>query len=104
MKPIHRFNPNEVQFADALVSSAVVWFRNTPPPPFHAVKFTYGGTLLSPKLIREIPSHNLTHEAKWTRFPGADVRNKVITPTLSDFFRIKRGLATGCLLYTSRCV
>ena len=92
---IHRFNPNEVQFADALVSSAVVWFRNTPPPPFHAVKFTYGGTLLSPKLIREIPSHNLTHEAKWTRFPGADVRNKVITPTLSDFFRIKRGLATG---------
>jgi hypothetical protein len=25
---IHRFDPNGVQFADALVSSAVVWFRN----------------------------------------------------------------------------
>lgn len=24
---IHRFDPNDVQFADALVSSAVVWFR-----------------------------------------------------------------------------
>jgi hypothetical protein len=28
---IHRFDPNEVQFADALVSSAVVWFQNAPP-------------------------------------------------------------------------
>ena len=27
---IHRFDPNDVQFADALVSSAVVWFRNKP--------------------------------------------------------------------------
>ena len=29
---IHRFDPNDVQFADALVSSAVVWFRKAPPP------------------------------------------------------------------------
>ena len=28
---IHRFDPGDVQFADALVSSAVVWFRNSPP-------------------------------------------------------------------------
>src|SRR5262249_37696487 len=25
---IHRFDPSDVQFADALVSSAIVWFRN----------------------------------------------------------------------------
>lgn len=92
---IHRFDPNEVQFADALVSSAIVWFHNSTPPPNHVVKFTYGGSLLNPKLVREVPSHNLKHEAKWTRFPGSKARERVIAPTLSDFFRIKRGLATG---------
>ena len=29
---IHRFDPNDMQFADALVSSAVVWFRKSLPP------------------------------------------------------------------------
>ena len=29
---IHRFDPMDVQFQDALVSSAVVWFKKTPPP------------------------------------------------------------------------
>ena len=46
---IHRFDPNEVQFADALVSSAVVWFRKETPRPGHMVRFTYGGSLQQPK-------------------------------------------------------
>jgi len=45
---IHRFDPNEVQFADALVSSALVWFRKEPPPADHQVRFTYGGSLQRP--------------------------------------------------------
>ena len=32
---IHRFCPTDVQFTDALVSSAVVVFRKAPPPPGH---------------------------------------------------------------------
>ena len=92
---IHRFDPNEVQFADALVSSAVVWFRKTTPPKDHTVLFTFGGTLLEPKLSRSIPTSALIHEPKWSRFPVADVRRRDTTPTLSDFFQIKRGLATG---------
>lgn len=92
---IHRFDPNDVQFADALVSSAVVWFRKSLPPKDHAITFTFGGTLLEPKLSREVPADALVHETKWTRFPTADVRTKGNLPTLSDFFRIKRGLATG---------
>src|SRR5262249_24618916 len=40
---IHRFDPSDVQFADALVSSAIVWFRKTPPPRNHSVRFTFGG-------------------------------------------------------------
>lgn len=92
---IHRFDPNDVQFADALVSSAVVWFRNTPPPVDHNVLFTFGGTLLEPGVSRSISVRELSLEHKWTRFPAADVRSRMSTPKLSDFFQIKRGLATG---------
>jgi len=92
---IHRFNPNDVQFSDALVSSAVVWFRNALPPDNHSVKFSFGGTLLQPKSSKIIPSEALMHEAKWTRFPGNDVRQKSTAPIVADFFRIKRGIATG---------
>lgn len=92
---IHRFDPDEVQFSDALVSSAVVWFRNAPPPPDHAVTFTFGGTLLDAKISRQVPSRALALEPKWTRFPLADVRTRTAVPTIADFFKIKRGLATG---------
>lgn len=92
---IHRFDPNEVQFADALVSSAVVWFRNTPPPEGHEVRFTFGGKLQSPALSKHVSLRALTYERKWTRFPSADIRLQSDGPTISDFFQIKRGLATG---------
>lgn len=92
---IHRFDPNDVQFADALVSSAVVWFKKAPPPPDHEVKFTFGGTLVAPHITRHVPARALAGEPKWTRFPASDVRVRNGTPTLSDFFQIKRGLATG---------
>ena len=92
---IHRFDPNDVQFADALVSSAVVWFKKAPPPRDHAVTFSFGGTLLAPKFSRRVTAAALAHEAKWTRFPMAEVRAKSAIPTISDFFKIKRGIATG---------
>jgi adenine-specific DNA-methyltransferase len=37
----------------------------------------------------------LAHETKWTRFPAADVRARSSLPAIADFFKIKRGLATG---------
>lgn len=92
---IHRFDPTDVQFADALVSSAVVWFRKTQPPEDHVVNFTFGGSLLSPRLLRSVPSVALARERKWTRFPSADIRARLAVPTVANFFRIKRGLATG---------
>jgi len=92
---IHRFDPNDVQFADALVSSAVVWFRKAPPPKSHSARFTFGGTLEAPHLTRDIPARALAHEKKWTRFPETNVRSHATGPVIADFFRIKRGLATG---------
>jgi hypothetical protein len=47
---IHRYDPNDVKFEDALVSSAVVWFRNRKPAESAAVSFTYGGSLTRPHI------------------------------------------------------
>ena len=92
---IHRFDPTEVQFGDALVSSAVVWFRNRFPTPESAPEFTFGGSLLEPRLRRRLPRDELRRERKWTRFPKADAANSTDGATLRDFFAIKRGIATG---------
>ena len=92
---IHRFDPKDSQFTDALVSSAVVWLRKRVPPEGHVVTFTFGGTLLNPKLVRTVPVKTLAHESKWSRFPIEGIRTNTSTPTISDFFQIKRGIATG---------
>ena len=92
---IHRFDPNEVQFDDALVSSSVVWFVNKKPPNGHKVRMTFGGSLLRPRLERLVPADTLRHEAKWTRYPMKEGREQFPVPVLADFFNIKRGLATG---------
>jgi len=94
---IHRFDPNNVQFDDALVSSAVVWFKNKKPSENHKVKFTYGGTLNNPDHEKSISRQKLMAERKWTRFPLSNERNHAEngSPKLSDFFAVKRGIATG---------
>jgi predicted RNA methylase len=92
---IHRFDPNEVQFEDALVSSSIIWFRNDPPPTDHQVKFTFGGSLLYPKQSRLVSTSVLHEETKWTRFPMSDPRGKETFCHLSDLFTVKRGIATG---------
>ncbi len=92
---IHRFDPDDVQFADALVSSAVVWFKKELPPKNHKVAFTFGGSLLEPRYCREVSSAELAHEAKWSRFPLCDIRPKRLNAVISDFFDIRRGIATG---------
>ena len=92
---IHRFDPSDVQFGDALVSSAVVWFRKEAPTAEHEVRFTYGGSLEQPKLERLVPVEMLRLDPKWTGYPMKKRFKVVDTPVLSDFFRIKRGVATG---------
>ena len=92
---IHRFDPEEVQFNDALVSSAVVWFKRDKPPLGHTVEFSYGGTHADPIISRNISTEALANEAKWTRFPRKEIRTVANTPILSDLFDIRRGIATG---------
>jgi adenine-specific DNA-methyltransferase len=94
---VHRFDPRDVQFQDALVSSAVVWFRNAPPPKNHTVEFSYGGTLTNPGVLAKVTRESLRGAPKWTRFPLKDVgaAPQEGSVKLSDLFTIKRGLATG---------
>lgn len=97
---VHRFRPDEPQFDDALVSSAVIWFRNMVPPPKHKVTFSFGGSLLNPDESTSISLNTLRRVAKWNQQPrsveGPPVlKGQPASRKLSDLFVIKRGLATG---------
>ena len=96
---IHRFDPHEVQFSDALVSSSMVWFRMNTPLRDHAVRMTYGGSLQRPRLERRVPAETLRRDPKWTQYPMKKIHQPQGIPVLSDFFRIKRGLVTGSNKY-----
>jgi hypothetical protein len=91
---VHRFNPDDVQFADALVSSAVVVFRNAPPNA-QPVEFTYGGTLSAPQESRLVARECLGVNDKWNALGNGKGGIRTENATLGDLFAIKRGLATG---------
>ena len=92
---IHRFDPAEIQFGDALVSSTVVWFKNVNHRNHHTVRMTYGGSISKPRTERQISVGELREARKWTRLPYARSRQTFNVPTVGDFFNVKRGIATG---------
>ncbi|HMD97221.1 MAG TPA: SAM-dependent DNA methyltransferase [Terriglobia bacterium] len=107
---VHRFDAEDVQFGDALVSSVVLVFRKAPPPSEHAVEFTFGGTMAHPHAREAVPLRRLRDSRKWTAHPEHAGNDRRILskgpngpngpsgegPTLGDLFRIQRGIATGC--------
>lgn len=93
---IHRFDENDLQFSDALVSSAVVVFRNARPSSA-PVQLTYGNDFSCPLFTRELSKGQLANLKKWNRlFVGGPLPEKTVEKTLGDFFTVKRGIATGC--------
>ena len=97
---VHRFDPNDVQFGDALVSSAVVVLCKMAPSPGHAVVFTFGGTIHEPDATDIISLDQLRKSRKWTVYPGHARNDRRVSSdgegsTLGDFFRVQRGIATG---------
>ncbi|NLG42019.1 MAG: SAM-dependent DNA methyltransferase [Phycisphaerae bacterium] len=97
---VHRFSPDDVQFGDALVSSAVLVFRKTPPRPGHGVEFTFGGAFTAPAAAESIPLERLRESRKWSVYPSHSKNDRRTSatyegPTLGDFFRVQRGIATG---------
>ncbi len=92
---VHRFDPEDVQFGDALVSSAVVLFRNQDPPSDHAVQFTEGGSLRRPLAQRRVRARQLHPPRKWGNVARHMDEPRAGGVTLGDLFTIKRGVATG---------
>jgi predicted RNA methylase len=92
---IHRFESGDLQFGDALVSSSIVWFRKNRPERAHHVELSYGGTLLQPKVSRLVAAQALQGARKLSTFMAGEKKQEAEGPRLSDFFWIKRGLATG---------
>lgn len=92
---IHRFDPHDVQFDDALVSSTVVWFKNEKPRAGHTVTFSFGGTMQRPRITREVPAHTLAALPKWTQITQDSKRKEQPALTLADLFTVRRGVATG---------
>ncbi len=96
----HRFDPDDVQFGDALVSSVVLVFRKAQSVANHTVEFTFGGTVSEPHARERIALERLRESHKWTVYPS-HAKNDQHTlsdgsgPMLGDFFRVQRGIATG---------
>jgi len=96
---VHRFDPHNVQFEDALVSSAIVVYEKRRPTADHRVKFSYGGSLLKPQLSELVPVRALRETKKWSGF-GRDAQSSRrhrdgAGTTLDSLFAVKRGIATG---------
>ena len=93
---VHRYDPDNSKFDDALVSSCVVWFKNEILDSDYDIEFSYSGTHKAPLQSKIIKKSVLRSERKWTRFPGKEIRDsKGAAATIGDYFTIKRGLATG---------
>ena len=98
LSSIHRFETTDVQFTDALVSSAVVVFENTPPPPQNEATFSFGGKLSEPREVYKVGIDWLSKHNKWTRKPALAQQSPKSTRReilFGDLFRTRRGLATG---------
>lgn len=94
---VHRFDPEDLQFSGVLVSSSVIWVRNTKPTYNYSVEFTYGGSISLPISSKTIPSITLRSLSKWNNTSISSIQS-IRTYSgikLSDLFEIKRGVATG---------
>lgn len=95
---IHRFDPENTQFDDALVSSAVVVYTKRRPPEGHLARFTQGGTTCQPEAVWSYRQKDLDPNCKWGNlFSERAVidDNHAQYPRFDTFFKIRRGIATG---------
>lgn len=93
---IHKYGSEDSKFDDALVSSCVVWFKNTKPQTDYSIKLTCGGALSSPLYTNNVNSAFMIIEDKWNKFFSECASNNTSTTIrLGELFDVKRGLATG---------
>ena len=67
---IHQFDPEDVQFDDALVSSCVVTYRKARPEKDGRMLYSFGGTMAEPRLEKTVETAEIDSSNKW-RFRAA---------------------------------
>ncbi len=92
---IHRYCPSDVQFCDALVTSAIVVFEKSRAPENHQVQFSFGGSITKPTTCELTTLPELRKIKKWTLLASGSIADSAESHALGDLFSIKRGLATG---------
>ncbi len=93
---IHQFDPDTVQFDDALVSSCVVTYKKTRPTGTASFKFSFGGSMVRPSETRTVDLNNRDSSQKWSLLHfDEEVGLHGEQDVLGDFFEIRRGVATG---------
>jgi hypothetical protein len=92
---VHHFDPDEVQFDDALVSSCIVTYRKKAPSGESMCEMSYGGDYIDARQRKSMPLSHLRGLNKWTmphfepETPASD------SALLKDLVSVRRGIATG---------
>ena len=94
LERIHFFDPENLQFDDALVTSCVAILRKTKPSSNASAIFTYGD-FQAPRKTVEISLQNLSRMPKWQHLESYADQTETGNQVLGDYFRAKRGIATG---------
>ncbi len=93
---VHRFSPEDVQFADALVTSSVLIFRKrTKAHEEHEVLFTEGPAMSRPTRTRVICTRRIQAKSKWSQLFAEESFRDAGGMKLGDLFTVSRGLSTG---------
>ena len=98
LQRIHRFDPHDVQFDDALVTSTVVWFKNCHTLPDHEVEISSDGMPSQPSWRKTVAASLLHSSDKWSGMFSSKTNatyQKTDVGTIGDLFDVKRGIATG---------
>lgn len=91
---IHTFDSDDVQFDDALVSSSIVIFRNSPPRNGE-ISFSWGNDINNPSRTLSVRRSTLDYSEKWNESYLCGSGNRKPVCTIDSFFTIRRGIATG---------
>jgi len=92
---IHKFDSEDVQFDDALVSSCIVTYRKSKPLKSHTFDVTTG-RYATPRIISRQASALWQGQKKWIFFDSSAGKSATMTgPTVGDLFHVTRGIATG---------
>lgn len=64
---VHRFSADDLQFANVLVSTAIVWFKNTQPVSDYFATLTYVTSISKSISSHSVSTKTLQKVSKWNR-------------------------------------